>query len=234
MNYEKHYNLLITRAQNRKLTGYSELHHIIPKCLGGKDAVTNLVALTAPEHFLAHQLLVKIYPGNRDLILAVHMMTVSTAKFSGARSKNKRFGWIRELTAKAQEGTIFTEERKAKIRKAKVGSTLSEDHKQNISKGLIGTTKSEETRLKIAEAGRKYREENKDKLAPTHECEHCKKLFHSWNLPRHKIKCYAKLTKVKQKRMSPIVQCPHCRLSGQQNVMKRWHFDKCKSRKEIV
>jgi hypothetical protein len=37
MNYQKIYNQIIERAQNRILEGYVEKHHIIPKCLGGLD-----------------------------------------------------------------------------------------------------------------------------------------------------------------------------------------------------
>lgn len=33
---------------------YTEVHHIIPKCLGGSDEYDNLVRLTSEEHYLAH------------------------------------------------------------------------------------------------------------------------------------------------------------------------------------
>ena len=35
MNYTKIYNDLIERAKTRKLDGYKEVHHIIPRCMGG-------------------------------------------------------------------------------------------------------------------------------------------------------------------------------------------------------
>ena len=54
MNYEKIYNQIIERAKNRVLEGYGEKHHIIPKCMGGKNNLDNLVNLTAREHFLSH------------------------------------------------------------------------------------------------------------------------------------------------------------------------------------
>jgi len=71
MNYLKIYNDLIDRAKNRKLEGYKEKHHIVPKCLGGSRNKDNLVELTPKEHFLAHQLLVKIYPKNKSIICAL-------------------------------------------------------------------------------------------------------------------------------------------------------------------
>ena len=40
---------------------YYEKHHILPKSLGGSNDETNLVKLTAREHFICHWLLVKMY-----------------------------------------------------------------------------------------------------------------------------------------------------------------------------
>jgi hypothetical protein len=72
MNYSTHYNLLITRAQNRKLLTHKEAHHIFPKCLGGTNDPTNLVNLTYREHYIAHLLLAKIHGG--PLWHAVNLM----------------------------------------------------------------------------------------------------------------------------------------------------------------
>jgi hypothetical protein len=93
MNYEKHYSLLIERAKTRTIEEYTEKHHIVPKCVGGNDEKENLVALTPEEHFLAHQLLVKIYPNESKLIYAALMMC-SSSKFHGRRN-NKLYGWIK-------------------------------------------------------------------------------------------------------------------------------------------
>jgi hypothetical protein len=51
MNYEKIYDCIIKRAKTRKLEGYVEKHHIIPKCMGGSNEKQNIVELTAREHF---------------------------------------------------------------------------------------------------------------------------------------------------------------------------------------
>jgi hypothetical protein len=74
MNYTKIYNSLVERAKNRKLTTYKEKHHIIPKCMGGSNKKENLVELTAREHYIAHLLLVKIYPNNSKLKYAMWAM----------------------------------------------------------------------------------------------------------------------------------------------------------------
>lgn len=62
MNYKKLYNRLIQHRQCTPADGYTEVHHIVPKCVGGSDDPTNLIALTAREHFIAHYLLSKMYP----------------------------------------------------------------------------------------------------------------------------------------------------------------------------
>lgn len=40
--YSKWYFNIIKEAQKRKLLGYSEKHHILPRCLGGNDNPLNL------------------------------------------------------------------------------------------------------------------------------------------------------------------------------------------------
>lgn len=66
------------KSQNRsKHDGnYYERHHILPKSLFPKYAKEkrNLVLLTAREHFIVHQFLVKIYP-TRQMIYALYAFT---------------------------------------------------------------------------------------------------------------------------------------------------------------
>lgn len=105
MNYVNHYNLLIERAKFRKLDIYVEKHHIVPKCLGGTDAKENIVELTPEEHYVAHQLLVKIH-NTQSLIYAANMMTVDSNKNSSRN--NKLYGWLRrklQVVAKQRTGT---------------------------------------------------------------------------------------------------------------------------------
>lgn len=96
MHYQKHYNVLIKRAKDRLLEGYIEKHHIIPKCIGGSDNIENIVALTAEEHYVAHQLLIKIYPNEPKLVYAAKMMTIG-AKHN--YRNNKLYGWLRRKHA---------------------------------------------------------------------------------------------------------------------------------------
>jgi hypothetical protein len=62
MNYKKIYDSLVLKSLSKEPTKeYTELHHIIPKCMGGNDNKENLVRFTAREHYIAHSLLYKHY-----------------------------------------------------------------------------------------------------------------------------------------------------------------------------
>lgn len=62
MNYQKLYNSIIDNRLSNEFDGYTESHHIIPRSLGGSDDKSNLVSLSAREHFICHYLLAKMYP----------------------------------------------------------------------------------------------------------------------------------------------------------------------------
>lgn len=97
MNYQKIYNQLITRRQNEILHEniYGEIHHIVPKCLGGNNDKSNLVRLTAREHYIAHLLLAKIH-NIFGLYSAVIFM-------QSGRIKNRKFKFNSRLYQKLRE-----------------------------------------------------------------------------------------------------------------------------------
>lgn len=95
MNYAKIYNNLIEKSKARTLNVYYEVHHILPRCLGGTDDPQNLVKLTPEEHYVAHQLLVKIYPKNEKLVNAAIMMIPR-------RKSNKLYGWLKRRFSDVQ------------------------------------------------------------------------------------------------------------------------------------
>ena len=75
MNYQKLYDAIIQDAiESPKPEQYKELHHIVPKCLGGSDDKENIVELTARQHYLAHWLLYKIHRSSK-LVHAWHGMS---------------------------------------------------------------------------------------------------------------------------------------------------------------
>lgn len=95
MDYQKIYQQLINRAKARTIVGYTETHHIVPRCMGGTDEQSNLVDLTPEEHYIAHQLLIKMHTTDRRLVYAAVMMCSN-------RINNKLYGWIRRRLAVSQ------------------------------------------------------------------------------------------------------------------------------------
>lgn len=92
--YKKWYDNIISTAKNRDLDGYVERHHIIPRCLGGADSPSNLVRLTAKEHFVCHRLLTKFVIGT---FLKKKMLN-AVGKFVQSNNKQERV-----LTSKQYE-----------------------------------------------------------------------------------------------------------------------------------
>lgn len=146
MDYKKHYWLLIDRARDRTLLGYRERHHVLPRCMGGSNCRENIVSLTAEEHFIAHQLLVKMHPCNTKLANAAFLM----AHMHG----NKEYGWIRRRHALAVSETMrgntrtlgykHTDQARAKIGAAAKGNTFAKGGPGNKTK------MSPERRIKAA------------------------------------------------------------------------------------
>ena len=161
MNYHIIYQNLIERAQNRIILEYTETHHILPRCMGGADDKENLVELTPEEHYLAHQLLVKMHPENAKLVFAAVMMTCNSY---GKRSNNKLYGWLRRKSRKQHMGNPgrpypCDESTKLKISKANTGKIRSEEARQRYSKAKKGIIKTEDDIRKRTETRKKNREQ---------------------------------------------------------------------------
>lgn len=59
--YTRIYYAIVSQAiEIGKPSEYCELHHIVPKALGGSNDIANLVYLTAKQHFICHLLLPKM------------------------------------------------------------------------------------------------------------------------------------------------------------------------------
>jgi hypothetical protein len=155
MNYQKIYNQIIERAQNRKLDGYKERHHIIPKCLGGDNDKLNLIDLTAREHFLCHKLLCEIYPKNDKLLYALFLMTIGKQKTKDKHYiiNSRLYERLKKEFSQMLTGKKHSEETKQKISKSNKGKKYSEEAKKNMSEGRKGHKMyNDEWKLKIKEA----------------------------------------------------------------------------------
>lgn len=97
MNLQKIYDSIIERGllrglNKKKLNGYFEKHHIVPKCVGGKDEKSNYVLLTAKEHYICHMILPYLYPNSMGLWIAIERMSqIPVSKPKGLRVSSRMY-----------------------------------------------------------------------------------------------------------------------------------------------
>ena len=143
--YSRWYFNIVQNAIGKSHDGYVEKHHVIPKSMSG----TEVVRLTAREHFICHRLLVKMTEGkSRDKMLwALHRLMFSINKHQLRYVPTARtFERVRkEHAARLRKPRIITEEHRQNIaeanRKRLKGKTLSAEQCAKMSaahKGLPG------------------------------------------------------------------------------------------------
>lgn len=194
MNYKAIYDRLMERARNRKLEGYSESHHVIPRCMGGTDDRDNLVRLGPEEHFVAHELLVFVYPQHRKLVFALLAMCMNTG---GNRPNNKMFGWMRRRSSAAitemRTGALCSPETREKIRKANTGRVVPADEVERNSASKRGRVFSAEHKKALADAW--HKRANKTGMAgKSHSPETKEKMRIAAEARKHTPETIAKLT----------------------------------------
>lgn len=155
MNYQKIYEDLINKAKTKTYDGYVEVHHIIPRCVGGTDDIHNLVALSAREHFLAHWLLRKIHPDSSSLIYAFNMMCINR------NVSSHLYKYAREYVSQLRTGKSWgnhTEETKRNMSLGRRGvkqGPRTEEAKEKMRRAKLGTVQAASTVNKRAEKVRK-------------------------------------------------------------------------------
>ncbi|WP_455918642.1 NUMOD3 domain-containing DNA-binding protein [Ensifer canadensis] len=159
------------RRQNRRKGDgtYYERHHIIPKCMGGSDAKSNLVLLTADEHFRAHWLL----PDMVDDKNQKYKMLCALNRMTHSNSAQKRVGTVqlyavaRRKRSEAMIGRKLTDENRAKLIAANTGRKATAETRAKMSVTRTGKKRSDETKAKISAAnrGRKITAETRAKMS---------------------------------------------------------------------
>lgn len=145
MDHASVYARLIARARDRELVGYTEKHHVTPRCMDRSSL--DIVRITPEEHYVAHQLLVKMHPGHAGLVYAALMMTAGSPSMKHRRGGNKLYGWLRRRLS--QTVRVFTPETRAKMSSNNVGMagrTHNDTTKIKMSLALKGRPKSTEHR----------------------------------------------------------------------------------------
>jgi len=175
MNYAAHYQRLIHRAQYRAPFKPCEKHHAIPRCMGGTDEAHNIARLTPEEHFVAHQLLVKIFPDEPKLVFALRQM--SGKGHAKLIRNNKLYSWIRARVVMASRQTMLGKKFKPWCQEArdrlsarqtgKKRGPMSEETKQKIGAGNKGKVRNPAhiKALSDAKRGRSLNVEHRAKIS---------------------------------------------------------------------
>ena len=207
-----YYNIIARANQRVNLEGYVEKHHIIPKSLGGSNNSSNLVKLTAKEHFICHLLLIRMTEGKSRIKMryAAWMMVKNNPYQNRTVITGRKFQLLREqmiLANKERPGP-------------NLGIAMSDETKQKLSKSLKGKN----TRPKT--------EEHKQKLRAPKTEEHKKALSlsrigKSWG-HKHSNETKAKMSTWQKGIPKPTLTCEHCNKTISDLNYKRWHGSNCK------
>lgn len=155
---QHHYNRyqrFIGSLRGQSVDGYGEVHHIVPRSLGGSDDADNLIRLTARQHYIAHWMLARALGGSAAR--AFFMMSnfgkygqVNSTTYQIARKEYA--DRVSEQLKACPNVPVFTDAHREKLRQAKIGRRLSEETKRRVGEAQRGRKLSEETRRRISEA----------------------------------------------------------------------------------
>lgn len=207
MNYQNIYNNLMEKRKASPFKGYTEKHHIIPRCLGGSDDENNLVNLSGREHFIAHRLLTKFnpYPGLKQ---AFGMMCL-TNKGRDYNVSSRLYELGKTLLSEAMTGREMPQETRDKIRQTMLGKQFTDIHIQRMCKPKSEEAKNNIAKAKVGELNPMY-----GTISPTRDIPHTQDT--------------KDLISAKTKAGTDYPQCPHCGVKVNKGNALRWHYDKCK------
>jgi len=173
--YTRWYWAIVSKRAITDRNVKGEVHHIIPRSLGGSDDPENLVKLSGHDHAWCHWLLTKMTSG-RDYELmtyAFNMMGVAGEHMDRPKSyaivrayERNREEWSRIHSERMSGRETWNKGRKLEGEKYKAGGKknrgriLSEEQAEAKRLRQIGQKRSEETKRKQSEAAKKYLAEN--------------------------------------------------------------------------
>lgn len=155
--YTRWYTAITTRARSRGVLreqGY-EIHHIIPRSMGGTNDLSNLTKLTCREHYVCHRLLVrmcKTLANKKSMAWALHLMIHSNNPHQDRYlPKSRVYELIRRDFVQAQKDAPY-------VRTAEHAANVTAANKRRA-----GRKATAETRAKMSEARMGRESPNKGK-----------------------------------------------------------------------
>jgi hypothetical protein len=211
-HHYQRYQRFIDALKGQSVDGYAEVHHIVPRSLGGSDDAGNLIRLTARQHYVAHWMLARAIGGSASRSF---FMMSNFGKYGRVNSATYEIGRkeYSKLVGEQMRGRVMppvSDETRAKQRQAKLGRKLTPEHIEKIRLAVLGRKMGPEFAAKVSEAKR-GRGNSRNGFVTSEE---------------------TKRKMAEANRNRPIIVCPHCNKSVKDHGgAKRWHFDKCKERK---
>jgi hypothetical protein len=226
-HYLNRYFKLISYAINfPQSTDYNEDHHILPESMGGSNNTSNLVMLSARQHYLAHWMLWKAYKSKE----------MTSAFFAMSNQNNQYQGRTRRITSRTYE--ILRKEF------SRIISTSTTDLWQNheYRQKHINTNNTVETKILRSQKAKELWKDNEYRKK-----QHLsrKEAWASGRFKRDHSKCgskgdanVAKRPEVRAKNtgsnhysnregyIKPT--CDHCGITSTPTNIKRWHNNNCK------
>jgi len=254
--YSRWYTKIINNAKNRTINGYIEKHHIMPRSLGGSNDKTNIVKLTAREHFICHLLLTKMVIGyQKELMQFAVGKFIQTAPTQQRAFTSWEYKKIRETISQVRTGRKHSEETRKKMSDARKGKTP-------WNKGIIGIVHSEESNRKRSTTltGRKKSDGVRQKismsklgkpsgmLGKSHPRKGTTGLWKMSDEGKYNISQARKGIKFSQKHLANLKlanilngltrrgkqqrkeTCTHCGKVGGAGAIKRYHNNNCKQK----
>jgi hypothetical protein len=166
LNYKRIYDEIVRNRLSNPIDGYSERHHIIPKSLGGSDDESNLVDLTAREHFICHYLLMKMYPKNTNewfkMTKAFMMMRTCSSnqqRYFNSRLYESQKIHFSKVQSKCQSGKGNSQYGTMWIHNPKTLDTKKIKKNEKIPEGWVKGKflSNEELKMSLSERKRSYR-----------------------------------------------------------------------------
>jgi hypothetical protein len=206
--------------------------------MGGTNERSNLVRLTAREHFIAHWLLWKIHRTSK-MACAFFMMTknrshehvINSRQFEYARyAFSQAISRLKKGQIAPNKGKPHKDSTKAKISKANTGRKpppRTKEYCEKIAASKRGKKRGElsaewKANLSKSLTGRQHSLETIAKMKTARAMQPSPSAE-----TRAKIAATLRGRKVENPRK---LTCPHCQFFGGVSALKRYHFDNCKQR----
>lgn len=141
--YSSTYFKIVALAKSRPaILGYKERHHVIPKCMGGTNDRSNLIDVTAREHYVMHLLLTKMVTGEnlRSMAFALSMFNTNCKNHTRHKPPSRWYSLSRRLLSEARKGVMPSLACRLAVSKAKLGKPISDGQKKKLSVAMSKST----------------------------------------------------------------------------------------------